>query len=139
MKSLSASLAITGAVYLTSTVMLAITQAPLGSPVFFACAAAASVAYLWMLGRIWNETHAPRRLLAAAFVLAVAFRAPSAASRVSADSDMVRYLWDGRVQLLGYNPYLVVPADPGEILAAVGTGGEPQGRQHRICRHACGL
>lgn len=112
MKSLSASLAITGAVYLASTVMLAITEAPLGSPVFFACAAAATVAYLWMLGRIWNETRAPRRLLAAAFVLAVAFRAPSAASRVSADSDMVRYLWDGRVQLLGYNPYLVVPADP---------------------------
>jgi alpha-1,6-mannosyltransferase len=25
---------------------------------------------------------------------------------------MVRYLWDGRVQLLGYNPYSVVPADP---------------------------
>jgi alpha-1,6-mannosyltransferase len=112
MKSLSASLAITGAVYLVSMVVLAITQAPLGSPVFFACAAAAGGAYLSMLGRIWNEPRAPRRLLAAAFVLAVAFRVPSAASRVSADSDMVRYLWDGRVQTLGYNPYLVVPADP---------------------------
>ena len=32
-----------------------------------------------------------------------------------------------------------VPADPGEILAAVGAGGEPQGRQHRIRRHARGL
>jgi alpha-1,6-mannosyltransferase len=112
MKSLSASLAITGAVYLASTLALAVTQAPLGSPVFFACAAAAGAAYLLMLARVWNETIAPRRLLAAAFLLAVAFRAPSAASRVSADSDMVRYLWDGRIQLRGYNPYLVVPADP---------------------------
>ncbi len=112
MKSLSASLAITGAIYLASTLALAVTQVPLGSPVFFACAAAAGAAYLLMLGRVWHETLAPRRLLAAAFLLAVAFRAPSAASRVSADSDMVRYLWDGRVQLRGYNPYLVVPADP---------------------------
>ena len=32
---------------------------------------------------------------------------------------MVRYLWDGRVQTLGYNPYLVVPADP--ALAATHT------------------
>ena len=30
-------------------------------------------------------------------------------------------------------------ADPGEILAAVGAGGEPEGRQHRIRRHARGL
>ena len=31
---------------------------------------------------------------------------------------------------------LVVPPDPGEILAAVRAGGEPEGRQHRIRRHA---
>jgi alpha-1,6-mannosyltransferase len=119
MKSLSSSLAITGLIYFASTVVLAFAQAPLGSPVFFACVAAASLAYLLMLRRIWNETRAPRRLLAAAFVLAVAFRAPIAAAPVSADSDMVRYLWDGRVQTLGYNPYLVVPADP--AMAAVHT------------------
>src|SRR5260221_13022901 len=28
------------------------------------------------------------------------------------DDDMHRYIWDGRVQRLGYNPYLVVPNDP---------------------------
>ena len=33
----------------------------------------------------------------------------------------------------------LVPADPGKILAAVGAGGEPEGRQHRIRRHARGL
>ena len=32
-----------------------------------------------------------------------------------------------------------VPPDPGKILAAVGAGGEPEGRQHRIRRHARGL
>ena len=33
----------------------------------------------------------------------------------------------------------LVPPDPGEIFAAVGAGGEPEGRQHRIRRHARGL
>jgi alpha-1,6-mannosyltransferase len=30
-----------------------------------------------------------------------------------ADDDIHRYVWDGRLQRRGYNPYLVVPADPG--------------------------
>jgi hypothetical protein len=28
------------------------------------------------------------------------------------DDDVHRYVWDGRLQRLGYNPYLVVPSDP---------------------------
>ncbi len=112
MKSLSAALATTGTVLLASTIALAITQAPLGSPVFFACATVAGMAYLVMLGRVWHEAQAPRRLLWTALALALAFRAPLVGPRVGNDSDMVRYLWDGRVQTLGYNPYLVVPADP---------------------------
>jgi len=35
------------------------------------------------------------------------------------DDDVHRYLWDGRVQRLGYNPYIVVPSDP--ALAALHT------------------
>jgi hypothetical protein len=29
-----------------------------------------------------------------------------------ADDDIHRYIWDGRVQRLGYNPYVVIPSDP---------------------------
>lgn len=112
MKSLPASLAITGGFVLASTIVLAITQAPLGSPLFFACATAAALAYGAMLHRVWHEPRATPRLLAAAFLLAVAFRAPLVGPRVGPDSDMVRYLWDGRIQTLGYNPYAMVPADP---------------------------
>jgi hypothetical protein len=72
----------------------------------------AAAAYAAALARTWREDHAPRALLVAAFALAVAFRLPLAVARAGPDSDMVRYVWDGRVQLLGYNPYLVVPADP---------------------------
>jgi hypothetical protein len=28
------------------------------------------------------------------------------------DDDIHRYVWDGRVQRRGYNPYMVVPSDP---------------------------
>ncbi len=31
---------------------------------------------------------------------------------INTDNDMMRYVWDGRVQTLGYNPYAVLPSDP---------------------------
>ncbi len=71
-----------------------------------------TIAYGAVLARVWREPRATRRLLVASFALAVAMRIPMAVAPVGPDNDMVRYLWDGRVQLLGYNPYRVVPADP---------------------------
>ncbi len=112
MRSLSSSLALTGAVFLASILVIVIAKAPLGSPLFLGCVAMSAAAYAAALARTWHEDHAPRALLVAAFALAVAFRLPVAVARSGPDSDMVRYVWDGRVQLLGYNPYLVVPADP---------------------------
>lgn len=112
MKSLSFVLATAGAACLASALTLAVTKTPLGSPVFFACAGVMTAAYIAMLARVWQEPLAPRRLLVFAFTIAVATRLPLAIPPVGADSDLVRYVWDGRVQLLGYNPYLVLPADP---------------------------
>ena len=112
MKSLASSLALTGAAFLAAVVAIVITKTPLGSPVFLACFAVMAGAYGLILARVWREERAPRGLLAAAFALAVAFRVPLALPQAGPDSDMVRYVWDGRVQTLGYNPYLVVPSDP---------------------------
>jgi len=112
MQSLSSALAVTGAAYLASMIVLVASAAPLGSPLFFACAACAGVAYLAMLGRVWREDRTPRGLLLMAFAIAVAVRLPLAMAPAGPDNDMVRYRWDGRVQHLGYNPYLVVPSDP---------------------------
>jgi len=112
MRRLPALLALTGALFLAATSVLAITQAPLGSALFFGCAAAMAVAYAGILARIWSEPRAPRRLVHAALLLSLAFRVPLVAPRVNSDNDMVRYLWDGRVQTLGYSPYQVVPSDP---------------------------
>ena len=105
-------LAATGSLYLAAILVLVFTQTPLGSTLFLGVAAAAAGAYVVMLSRVWNEPDAPRRLLLIAFAFAVAFRVPAAIPAVGPDSDMVRYIWDGRVQLQGYNPYDVVPSDP---------------------------
>ena len=44
--------------------------------------------------------------------VAIACRVPLMVGPVNYDSDMVRYVWDGRAQRFGYNPYEVVPSDP---------------------------
>ncbi len=112
MNSVSVSVAVGGALSLASTIVLAISQAPLGSPLFFACAGAATLAYFIVLRGFWRNPTASRRVFAAALLLSVAIRAPLVGPRVNSDSDMVRYLWDGRVQTMGYSPYDVIPADP---------------------------
>ncbi len=47
-------------------------------------------------------------VLAAALVM----RAIPLASPMFLSSDLFRYIWDGRVQLHGFNPYRYVPGDP---------------------------
>ena len=103
---------LSGFVYLIATLTLVVSRTPLGSPLFFACVLLGTAAYGAMLPVVCDSVTAPRRLLLTAFLFAIAFRVPLAIAPVGADSDMVRYIWDGRVQRLGYNPYLVVPADP---------------------------
>ena len=103
---------LSGFTFLIATLTLVISRAPLGSPLFFACALVAAGAYAAMLPVVFRTPQTPPRLLLAAFLFAVAFRVPLAVAPVDTDSDMVRYIWDGRVQQLGYNPYLVLPADP---------------------------
>lgn len=46
-------------------------------------------------------------LVAAAVARAVAMTCP-----VNLTTDILRYVWDGRIQLGGFNPFLHVPADP---------------------------
>lgn len=105
-------LAAAGAAYLLSILALVLTRTPLGSPLFFACIVVAAGAYAAVLPLAWRPPAASRRALTIAFLFAVAFRVPLAIAPVGPDSDMVRYVWDGRVQHFGYNPYRVVPADP---------------------------
>jgi hypothetical protein len=101
-----------GAAVVAALAALAITEAPLDTPLFFAFAAVPALVYGWLLRRILKGEGGSDRLLLTALLLAVCFRIPPAVAPVGADNDMVRYMYDGRLQRLGVNPFLVVPADP---------------------------
>jgi hypothetical protein len=103
---------VAGVFYLGATMALAITQTPLGSRLFFALAAVCVGAYAGLMLRLWSSAAGSRGAFAAALILAALIRVPVALSPVHNDNDMIRYLWDGRIQKLGFNPYAVLPADP---------------------------
>jgi alpha-1,6-mannosyltransferase len=109
---LARRLALTGCLVLACTIVLAVTRPPLGSNLFFALALVMTLCYVAMLAGVWHAGETSRRLVPMAMLLAVAFRIGPALAPVDADNDMIRYLWDGRVQRMGYNPYAVLPADP---------------------------
>ena len=124
-------IAAAGAAYLVAVAVLVITRTPLGSPLFFTMAALMGVAYFAVAIRVWRSPGGSRRTFLLALALAVLFRIPLAVSPVGPDSDMVRYLWDGRVQLLGYNPYAVVPADPAMAATHTTETAAMPSRRHR--------
>ena len=108
-----------GGATLIALIVLAVSQAPLGSPLFFALSAVPGIVYILLMRQLLGPMNtadtgasALPRLLVIALILAAAFRVPLAAPKVGADNDMVRYLYDGRLQRLGYNPFEVIPADP---------------------------
>lgn len=101
-----------GSAYLAALIVLAASEARLGTPLFFACAGVAVAVYAALLAFIWRAPAADRRAFTVAVLLAVAFRVVLAVPPVNSDNDMIRYLWDGRIQTMGINPYAVRPADP---------------------------
>ena len=105
-------IALGGLAYLAAMTVLVVSTARLGTPLFFACAGIAVAVYAAVVAWIWRTPPADRRLFALAVLFAIAFRVPLALPGVEPDNDMVRYVWDGRVQTLGINPYAVRPADP---------------------------
>jgi alpha-1,6-mannosyltransferase len=104
-------LILTGSGLVWASYSVATIPTPLGTSTFFALAAFMAVCQAAMLAAVW---HRPphRRLLLLAFLVAVACRVPLAMGEVTYTSDMIRYIWDGRVQRLGYNPYELMPNDP---------------------------
>jgi len=74
----------------------------------------AGVAYPLAIRDFFTTPKFPRRLVVIGLVLAAVWhieflRLPPGAND---DDDIHRYVWDGRLQRLGYNPYLVIPSDP---------------------------
>jgi hypothetical protein len=87
-----------------------------GGPYFMASLTLAGTAYLLAIREFFaTAKFGPkfeRRVVVFGLVLAAAWNIAFLRLPSGADDDIHRYVWDGRLQRLGYNPYLVVPSDP---------------------------
>jgi hypothetical protein len=84
----------------------------MGGPSFIASLAVAGIAYLLAIREFFSTPRFPRRVVVIGLVLAAVWHFHFLRMPSGPDDDIHRYVWDGRVQRLGYNPYIVVPSDP---------------------------
>jgi len=101
-----------GAILLVSLTICSRQLESVGEPSFIIPLAIAGVAYLLAIRELFSTSKFPRRVIVIGLLLAVLWQVPFLWMSPGSDDDIHRYLWDGRVQRLGYNPYLVVPSDP---------------------------
>jgi hypothetical protein len=83
-----------------------------GEPSFIIPLAVAGIAYLLAIREFFSAPKFPNRVIVVGLVLAALWHLPFLLTTPGSDDDVHRYVWDGRVQRLGYNPYIVVPSDP---------------------------
>jgi alpha-1,6-mannosyltransferase len=83
-----------------------------GEPSFIIPLAVAGIAYLLAIREFFSTPRFPRRLIVVGLLLAALWHLPFLLMAPGSDDDVHRYVWDGHVQRLGYNPYIVVPSDP---------------------------
>ncbi|HET7889999.1 MAG TPA: glycosyltransferase 87 family protein [Candidatus Sulfotelmatobacter sp.] len=78
----------------------------------------AGIAYLLAIREFFRGRGAgatqefPRRAIVIGLALAAVWHIEFLRAPSGPEDDIHRYVWDGRLQRLGYNPYLVVPSDP---------------------------
>jgi len=73
-----------------------------------------AVAVAAYFASVWLVLHRklPNRAIVLVLAVAVALRLPVLLAPPFLSSDVYRYVWDGRVQAAGYNPYRYIPSDP---------------------------
>jgi alpha-1,6-mannosyltransferase len=83
-----------------------------GGPYFMASLTLAGIVYLLAIREFFATPRFARRVIVIGLVLAAGWHIKFLRVPSGADDDIRRYIWDGRLQRLGYNPYIVVPSDP---------------------------
>ena len=83
-----------------------------GGPYFMASLTLAGIVYLLAIRELFATPKFSRRVVVIGLVLAAVWHIEFLRVPSGADDDIHRYVWDGRLQRLGYNPYIVVPSDP---------------------------
>jgi hypothetical protein len=83
-----------------------------GGPWFIASLAIAGITYLLAIREFFSAPAFPRHVVVVGLVLAALWHLQFLWMPPGPDDDIHRYVWDGRIQRLGHNPYIVVPSDP---------------------------
>ncbi|MGC2195161.1 MAG: hypothetical protein WA628_10840 [Terriglobales bacterium] len=83
-----------------------------GGPYFMASLTLAGIVYLLAIREFFTTPGFARQVVVIGLLLAAVWHIEFLRLPAGADDDIHRYVWDGRLQRLGYNPYLVVPSDP---------------------------
>jgi len=74
--------------------------------------AVAGIAYLLAIREFFSTPRFPKRVIIIGLALAAVWHVLFLLQPPGSDDDIHRYVWDGRVQRLGYDPYTAVPSDP---------------------------
>lgn len=101
-----------GSVLLVSLTICSFKFSSLGAPAFMAPLAVACAAYLFAVREFFTSPKFPRRVLIIGLAFSAVWHVAFLRVPPRADDDIHRYIWDGRVQRLGLNPYTTVPSDP---------------------------
>ena len=108
----SLRLYVLGGVLLVALTICARNFGSVGAPTFIIPLSIAGIAYLLAIWTLFSTLKFPQRVLVIGLALAALWHLPFLFTAPGADDDVHRYVWDGRVQRLGYNPYVLIPADP---------------------------
>jgi alpha-1,6-mannosyltransferase len=83
-----------------------------GGPPFMISLGVAGIVYLIAIRELFAAPAFPRRVVIIGLIFAVLWQIAFLRVPTGVDDDIHRYVWDGRLQRLGLNPYIVVPSDP---------------------------
>lgn len=101
-----------GAILLSTLAICAHNFSRRGEPSFTLPLAVAGIAYLLAIRESFATPTFPKRVIVFGLALAASWHALFLLAPAGPDDDIHRYLWDGRLQRLGYNPYTAIPGDP---------------------------
>jgi hypothetical protein len=101
-----------GAILLMALAICSRKFSDLGEPSFIFWLGVAAVAYLLAIREFFSTPKFPKRVIVTGLALAAVWHLLFLLKPPGPDDDIHRYVWDGRVQRLGHNPYIMIPSDP---------------------------
>jgi alpha-1,6-mannosyltransferase len=101
-----------GAILLVTLFLCSRNFSRMGDPTFLVPLAIAGIAYLLAVREFFSTPKFPQHVIVIGLLLAVLWHLQFLGMLPGPDDDIHRYVWDGRLQRLGYDPYLVVPSGP---------------------------